>query len=174
MIRKPFPEHFFENFYEKQFDKVFHFVAQRVKNREDARDLVHDIFIKVYKNIDKIIHSDSQDAYLFSIVRNTLIDYYRKSLTEIETIDNPTQLLAVEAAPGTVYFSSDQIQIIHAEIDALPKQRREIFKLKRLEGLSTEEISHQLSISKRTVENQVYRATLTLRKRLASLLNVFL
>ncbi len=132
-------------------------------------DLTHDVFLKAYKNWGKIQTICPPDKYLFTIVRNLLIDYYRKSTHHAELLSLPESELPVQAPSGNEYFSTEQIQLMYQAIEALPEQRKEVFKLKKLEGLSTEEISSQLSISKRTVENQVYRATLTLRRQLANL-----
>jgi len=169
MRQKPLRDHFFEAFYEKYFDKVFNFISRRVKSREDAMDLTHDVFLKAYKNREKIQAIYPPDKYLFTIVRNLLIDYYRRSINNAEFLSLTESELPQPTPSGDEYFSTDQMQSIHQAIEALPGQRKEVFKLKKLEGLSTEEISSQLSISKRTVENQVYRATLTLRRQLAGL-----
>ncbi|MOA00139.1 RNA polymerase sigma factor [compost metagenome] len=50
----------------------------------------------------------------------------------------------------------------------MPEQRRLVFTLSRVDGLSYDEIAQQLNISKRTVENQVYRAMTFLKEHIDS------
>ena len=49
------------------------------------------------------------------------------------------------------------------EIDRMPAQRREVFRLSRIEGLTNDEIARRLRISKRTVEGHLNAALRTLR-----------
>jgi RNA polymerase sigma-70 factor (ECF subfamily) len=49
-------------------------------------------------------------------------------------------------------------------IKKMPEQRRRIFQLSREKGLSNDEIAKELNLSKRTVENQLYRAIAFLKK----------
>jgi RNA polymerase sigma-70 factor (ECF subfamily) len=56
----------------------------------------------------------------------------------------------------------------------MPPQRKQIFKMSRKEGLSNEEISKRLNISKRTVENHITQALANLRKVLNVIIPFFI
>lgn len=58
-------------------------------------------------------------------------------------------------------------------VDQLSEQRRNVFRLSREEGYSNAEISTQLNISKRTVENHITASLHTLRKVLRNILTLF-
>lgn len=59
-------------------------------------------------------------------------------------------------------------ELCRSLVEELPPARREIFKLSRFERLSNKEIALRLSISERTVETQLYRATRFLKRKLLS------
>lgn len=156
----------FKQFYEQQFDRVYVFLIHRTRNREDARDLTHDVFMKALHNWPRLREATHQEAYLFSIVRTLLIDYYRKAVRETHQLSDLSESHLPTQEPAEPHPQADYLALLHQAIETLPEQRREIFKLKKLQGLSTEEVAQALSLSTRTVENQVYRAMLTLRKQL--------
>ena len=51
-------------------------------------------------------------------------------------------------------------------VTKMPEQRQKIFRLSKIKGLSNDEIAHKLDLSKRTVENQLYRAIVFLKEHL--------
>ena len=61
-------------------------------------------------------------------------------------------------------YDADRLrQLVLDEIDRMPAQRREVFRLSRIEGLTNDEIARRLRISKRTVEGHLNAALRTLR-----------
>ncbi len=162
----------FRDFYNAHFHQVYHFLENRT-NREDAKDLTHDVFVKVLQHFHKVQAAEDKKAYLFTISRHILIDHYKKTLIQQQVIrqleNDSSHTLSVVSA---LDYTPEQLRQLHQSIEALPEQRRKIIKRKKLEGLSTEEIADELKLSKRTVENQLYRAMLTLRERMAQFLSV--
>ena len=73
--------------------------------------------------------------------------------------------------PEEVTQAKEIEQIIRKLVNSkLPEKCRIIFILSRIEGLSNKEISFELGLSIRTVENQIYRALKILRKHLINYL----
>ncbi len=73
------------------------------------------------------------------------------------------------------YFAESELrQAIQACMIKLPPRCREIFELSRLSGLSNQEISEKLSISKRTVELQISNSLKVLRTELTDFLPLYL
>ena len=69
-----------------------------------------------------------------------------------------------EALDPSRNFKADRLrQLVLDEIDRMPAQRREVFRLSRIEGLTNDEIARRLRISKRTVEGHLNAALRTLR-----------
>ena len=64
--------------YEKEVDSVFRFFIMRTSQREIALDLVQETFLKYWQAMQKG-GIGNERAYIFSIARNLLIDYWRKN-----------------------------------------------------------------------------------------------
>ncbi|MEL7121154.1 MAG: sigma-70 family RNA polymerase sigma factor, partial [Bacteroidota bacterium] len=127
-------------------------------------------FEQAIQKWDLISQAKSPSAYLFSISRNRLVDHYRKSLlNKIDLVSLDDQMIDVSTKELDIdSFSNEKMKLLYKVLEDLPEQRKEIFKLRKLQGMSTEEVAKKLSISQRTVENQVYRAMASLKKKLTS------
>ena len=68
--------------------ELLNFIVKRVNSIEEAEDILQDSFVKIYKNIDKLSNYKTFKSWLYLIVRNTIIDYYRKKKNNIETISD--------------------------------------------------------------------------------------
>ncbi len=67
-----------ENLYEEYYRKVFGYIQSRVRTRQDAEDLCADVFVNLYEKFDTYDQSKSRlSTWIFSVTRNTVIDYYR-------------------------------------------------------------------------------------------------
>src|SRR4051794_40848365 len=71
-------EKLFANLYDDYFDDVYRFVITKTGNKWDADDIVSESFRKAYENSDKLENVSSPKAWLFTIARNTIYDYYRR------------------------------------------------------------------------------------------------
>ena len=63
------------------------------------------------------------------------------------------------------YDAERMRQMVLDEIERMPAQRREVFRLSRIEGLANDQIAERLRISKRTVEGHLNKALGTLRSK---------
>ena len=61
------------------------------------------------------------------------------------------------------------MELLMKKVEELPESGQEIFRLSYLEGMKAAEIAEQLGLSVRTVENQLYRSLLYLRKHCSHL-----
>jgi RNA polymerase sigma-70 factor (ECF subfamily) len=67
----------FEKFYNENVDKVYRFVFFRCQDKELAQDLVSEIFIKVLEHFAEYDESRSKTAWLMTITKNHLANYWR-------------------------------------------------------------------------------------------------
>lgn len=157
------------------YDKLYHFYSPKLyrfafsllKNNEDAEGIVQEVFLIIWNKRNEIDSTKSFKSYLFTISRNLIIDQLRKRLKEKE------YLAYLEKYFNSVTPTPEQMtdyNIVKSKVDKaiekLPEKRKQIYKLSREKGLSNKEISKQLNISDKTVENQITLALRHLRSRL--------
>jgi RNA polymerase sigma-70 factor (ECF subfamily) len=163
----------FKLLYDTIYDKLYLFISRRTNSEEEAKDLVQEVFLRLLEKPIDFSAQSNTDSLVFTIARNLIVDSYRKKavfenhLPLISTF-YPTDHPA-EAAEAGEDPSIQRLNSIKAAVEALPEQRKIIFKLNKYNGLSSEEIAEQLSLSKRTVENHLYRALKSLKKQLSLL-----
>ena len=66
----------FIDLYDRYFDDIYRYTYLKTGSKWETDDLVSDIFTKAYEKFDTV--RGSQKAWLFTIARNTIIDYYRR------------------------------------------------------------------------------------------------
>lgn len=129
-----------------------------------AEDMLHDLFLALWKNRHMMLSIDFLPAYLYSSCRYLILAHYRKELLVSNTIDVHEldvldESLSLEDRLHYRYI----IDIVNNEIENLPEKCREVFKLSRTEYLSNKEIAEKMQISESTVEKHIGKAIKRLR-----------
>ncbi len=157
----------FDHLFSVYKSRLYAFVVGYLKIEEDAKELVQDVFVKVWENRHHIDTCRSFNAYLFTITKNTVLDYFRKKANERNYLDYIREHvgLVVDSFEEKIEYA-DLLEKAESVIEDLPPRQKEIFQMSRKQGLSNEEIAEILKISKKTVENQITLAKKYIRKRL--------
>ncbi|MBV6644798.1 MAG: RNA polymerase sigma-70 factor [Cyclobacteriaceae bacterium] len=154
----------FRDVYEQYHQRVFGFILSLTNDREQAKDILQEVFIKVWEELQRreIEHIES---LLFTISKNKVIDIARKE--KVRKIYRETQAnrQSINVTEQTVDFRETK-ERVDAAIRSLPPKRREIFTLSRFEGKSYQEIADHMKISKNTVEVQMVKALKYMRSAL--------
>lgn len=130
-------------------------------NRYEAEDLAQDTFIKAYKKFGTLKEPDKLKSWLFSIARNTVIDFFRKNKNKPFALDSAI----LENVPETTAVDYQE-RVANMEvskelercIDQLVKEDRAIIKLLYYEGFSYKEIGELLNINQNTLKSRLHRA----------------
>ena len=157
----------FTEIYNRYAGSLTGFAASKLYNLDDARDILHDLFVKLWENREKVNIESNLQSYLFSIVRHRIIDKIRKNITR-EEYALITQSLKI-VYPDTIeqgVEAKELQQAIEKSLDQLSPRVKEIYKLSREQGLSNHEIAEKLHLSEQTVKNQLSSALKHLRKSL--------
>ena len=157
----------FDALYLKYAAKTEEFLYRMLKDHSEAEDITQDIFLKIWRNRTSIGAVDAFGPYLFRMARNAVYDRFdNRSVRR-------ASLLPEYELPDSAIDSRDLLLLIRMVVEKMPEQRRRIFRMSREEGLSNDQIAEQLSISRRTVENQISRALAELRKLVKLILFFF-
>lgn len=164
---------YFENFYHKMTDRLFRFVLLRVGDREVAIDLTEETFFKFWQTLLTDNQIQSENALLFTIARNKVIDWYRKKKPEsldsmIESaLDEDREPIQVidEKACEEMQISIEASAVIR-DLQKLAPQYREILQMRFVDDLSIEEMAEILQISANAVSLRVHHGIQKLREKL--------
>jgi len=146
--------------YEDHFSMMMPVCLRYANNSEDALDILHEGFIKVFKNVSKYQPGTSLASWIRRIMINTAIDFYRKR-SRRRTEDIETAYHVKSNDPDSVS------QIAAAEIlealQLLSPAYRSVFNLYVIEGYAHKEIGQILGITESTSRSNLVKARSKLR-----------
>jgi RNA polymerase sigma-70 factor (ECF subfamily) len=152
----------FKVLYNRYWEPLYRKALSRLGTSEDAQDAVQEVFISLWRNRSTIEIEDTLSPYLFTALRYCIIKrVYRKAKKGLQVPLSPEELGNVDHYAEELFEYKELQQIIGKEVSNLPSRMQEIYKLSRIEHLSSSEIASRLSISEQTVKNTL---TITLKK----------
>lgn len=154
--------------YKRFYDPLNRFIAHIIRSREDASDLSQEVFISLWKNLHNIDPQKSIKGYLYAIGSSLAFRFLRerqRMAPAVPLTDHP-EAAASPDAPDQIIDEKETDLLVALTLESMPAQRRRIFEMSRIERMPIQQISEQLSLSRRTVENQIYRATKQLKDAL--------
>lgn len=160
----------FDALYRRYAAKTEEFLCRMLKDRAEAEDITHDLFLKIWQNRASMAGVTAFGPYLFRMARNAVYDRFDSRTVRMNFAKQVNPLPEYELPDVD---NRDLLLLIQLAVEKMPEQRRRIFRMSREEGIANDEIARQLSISTRTVENQISRALSELRKLVTLILFFF-
>ena len=148
---------------DRYWQKLFWFVKRMSYfSSEDIEDILQEVFIKVYKNINSFDDSYRFSTWVFQITRNTTIDAIRKNSVrpqEVGLEQDDFKMIFSENGIGIEEQMINKEKLKKAEkiINSLPLKYREVMILKFLEEKNYEEIMDIVKKPKGTVASLLNR-----------------
>ncbi|MEZ5103445.1 MAG: RNA polymerase sigma-70 factor [Draconibacterium sp.] len=138
---------------------IYNFSLSYLKDKNDTEELVQNVFLKIWEKRDLLNASQNIKAFIFKIAVNTIYDFIRRKNIESAFLDYARLNYTTNEnyTWHSVIFEEMQ-QNLNALLAQMPEQQQKIFRLSKLEGFSNDEIAKKMNLSKRTVENHLYRA----------------
>lgn len=161
------------------YEKLLFVAVNYVNNKEVAEELVQDVFVRIWQKKEDITLNTNINSYLFISIKNACLDYLKSKKYKLS---KNTSLLQEEALINFNAFSDDAASSmiekelekqIFIAIEALPAKCRKVFIKSRIDGLKYKEISEELEISTKTVENHISKALKHFRIQLREFLSFF-
>lgn len=150
--------------------RVFHIAYKFTGRHDEAEDLTQEIFLRVFKSLEKF-HRDAEfSTWLSSVARNYCIDRYRASRREREVVVE--DLLAFDLAPAgsgnphRALEDRDRRTLLRQGLDLLAPKLREAVVLRDLLGLSYHEMAERLGLPEGTVKSRINRGREELGRQL--------
>ncbi len=149
--------------YESFYPSMYAICLRYAKNAQQAEDILHDGFLKVFKNLHQYQPGTSLKSWIKRIVINSAIDQYRKnSRAHLEDIDTVYDLSTVEPGANSKLVEEEILNCVQQ----LSPTYRTVFNLYIMEGYSHKDISKVLNISESTSRANLVKARSKLRELL--------
>lgn len=150
--------------YNEYHDRVMGYIYARLRSKEDAEDLCQDIFVKVHSKLESFDPTKASiSTWIFSITRNSVIDYYRRSRPFSEMDEN----IPEDGEIDDDLLNDETLEELAAALAKLPLQLREIIVLRYYDALPLTEIAKKLNLSYGAIKIRHGKALQQIRANMA-------
>lgn len=155
----------FERLVAKHQDAVYRQMVKVCGNREDAEDVLQEALLRAYKALGQLSNPVAFRAWLARIGRNVC---YRLRTKEalLPIAELPSTHPDGRPLPEEEAIIGDLVDRVHRAVESMTPLHREVYLLRDVEGLTTEEVARRLGISAAAVKSRLHRARAELRAAL--------
>jgi RNA polymerase sigma-70 factor, ECF subfamily len=153
---------------ERYGDTIYTMAYRLTGNRDEARDLAQDVFVRVYRNLDRY-QPGTFEGWLYRITKNLFLDRVRRrARVWMEPLPDEEWRQPAESGPGPAEHVDATVLRSDLEIalDELPMVFRTAVVLCDIQGLSYEEIADATGWPIGTVRSRIHRGRRQLRHAL--------
>jgi len=147
---------------------IYNVIYNMINDREEINDIAQEVFIKIYRSLDKYNPEYKFSTWSVKIATNYCLDILRKKKVDQISIDEVIGVSGNIGTPEEDYLKKEKRERINYELSKLPDKYRIPLILFHKNGFSYEEISQVLNEPMSIIKNRLYRARLMLRKALSS------
>ena len=154
----------FEILFQKYYVRFYNFCCHLIKAPHAAEDIVQNVFMKVWLNRKNLRPDQSIHNYIYVLTKNEVLNHIRdrKVYYQVEQLIVAEQPF-VSMTDEHIHFR-ELDERIRKFIAEMPMQRRNVFMLSRLRGMSNKAIAELLGISVKTVDRHMNLALTSLKK----------
>lgn len=125
------------------------YFQKRIREHVDAEDLVQEVFLRLMVRAD-LSTVEAWDGYVFKTAANVMNDWARRRTTRCHDVHeefDEERIDGDERSPERVLISSQSLEALLKALGNMPPRTRQVFILRRYEGLSNADIANQLGLS---------------------------
>ena len=153
----------FEHLFNRYRDSIFQLYLQKTGgNIDDSNDLLQETFVKIYLNLQRYSDQYTFGQWIYTIARNTFIDYVRRKRDDTVSIDSLREASGIstwnEPNPEERMITHQNRARIEAFLDRVSPRYKELIELRFFKEYSYEEIASHLNLPMGTVKTQIHRA----------------
>ncbi len=149
-------------------DPIFFMLKEKINNEEVAKDLTIETLGKAFKKLHLYQPNFAFSTWIFTIARNSCIDYLRKNKLPTISIDKVSihddgshkhfDLPSSDLNPEALVIQKQRIRILRDIVEQLKPKYRDLVKLRYFKEFSYDEISEKLELPLGTIKAQLHRA----------------
>lgn len=153
---------------ERHKDYIYTLIYRMVEHRETAEDLTQEVFIKLFRNLDRFRGDAQLKTWLYRLTVNLVTDYRRsRKRRPVEAILDKVKGWFGDRGdePEARLLQSEDRQTVQSLLAALPDKYKLILYLYHYKQLSYQEISDATGLGLKTVETRLYRGKSLLKEK---------
>lgn len=154
---------------EEKKNSIYNICLGYTHNHEDAEDLAQDVFVEVFRSIDRFKGESDLNTWIYRIAISKSLQFLR-ALKRKRRWNQMASFFSIEdyVDASEEIMNEERVIILLKAVESLPENQKTVFLLHQTEGLSYQEISEIMDTSLSAVESLMFRAKQNLRKRLSS------
>ena len=143
-----------DSLYRDYKEKVTAYVRGRIESEYDVEDIVSTVFLKVYQKIDSFDESKaSLSTWIYTITRNTVIDYFRTIKIHIEFLDE----IAADMLPDDSLVDNGLLEDLADALETLSERERDLIILHYYKGYTLKRIDEMMDMSYYKCETHTHK-----------------
>lgn len=168
----------FQEIVERYKKKVYYIAYDIVGDHHEAEDISQEVFIKMYRALDRFRKDAKMSSWLYQIAVNTAIDSLRRKkakprinvedLDQVGVREQALESASLEANPERRAVASLMQRHVDQALHKITPQERTVFVMRHYNEFKIREIADVLDVSSGTVKSLLFRALKKLRKELSS------
>lgn len=152
-------------YYRSHRDEIVDFVALRIHDKDEAQDIVQDLFLRLL-NGHRLTTEQTLPCLVYTMARHLVADYYRRRHVYEEYEHYIRRSDDCDETMESVFSARQIIEHMEHSLARLSEDCRDVYRLHIYGGMKVSEISQQLKVSYKKVENQLGLARKTVRQYL--------
>lgn len=157
-------------------DSLYRYALSRLRDAEAAEEVVQETFVAALGAIDQFAGKGAEGAWLLGILKRKIVDFVRARNRSTSATDDedPTQSLfdakgnwrsdprILGTQPDALLLRAEFWQILRQCLSGLPQRQADVFTLREMEGIASEEICKELDLSPSNLWVLLHRARMRL------------
>ncbi len=148
--------------FERHHKKLYNFFLRLTGKVVVSEDLVQEVFFRILKYKHTYRGESQFTVWMFKIARNARVDHFQKT-KKMEPTDVEEAIESSDLNPDQEIVSKQDQQILHAALNKLSDEEREVLLLSRFSGIKYKEIANIFDCLEGTIKARVHRAIKKLR-----------
>jgi RNA polymerase sigma-70 factor, ECF subfamily len=150
----------FAELVERYQPRLRYYLRKMLHDLQGAEDALQDVWLDVFRAVSRLAEVAAFRAWLYRIARDRALREFRKRRPLLQALE---ELDPVDGQAEEEHFTAEDVEHIHAALDELPAEQREVLVLRYIETMTYEAIAQVVGCRVGTVRSRLHYAKRALR-----------
>jgi len=152
-------------------NKLFRFSFSYLKDEEESKDIVQEVMIKVWEDLQSKKAIANIEAWCMTCTRNKSLDRLRNKSFGNQSLDDQYNLQNNEEDPLEIMENKELLGQVHAIVEQLSDKQKEVVRLRDFDGMSYKEIEEIMGLDMNQVKVNLFRGRKYIKEKMQKILN---